>query len=150
VRTAPAVAGYGAALAIVLGTWQFAGGKITGYAVDPTVDEVARKEYMRKNRRRSMEETIEQIGEGRGNQDALWILAASNYMLTSFRNLRTWLPREKSRETAAKLWHPGAFCCCFLIDDLILYIPLSLDHSVAFRITVSHHCLKHKMIMLGL
>ncbi|KAH0285369.1 hypothetical protein M436DRAFT_55854 [Aureobasidium namibiae CBS 147.97] len=65
-RTAPAVAGYGTALAVVLGTWQYAGGKITGYAIDPTVDEVARKEYVRKNRRRSMEETLEQIGEGRG------------------------------------------------------------------------------------
>ncbi|CAD0085711.1 unnamed protein product, partial [Aureobasidium mustum] len=66
VRTAPAVAGYGTALAVVLGTWQYAGGKITGYEIDPTVDEVARKEYLRKNRRRPMEETLEQIGEGRG------------------------------------------------------------------------------------
>jgi hypothetical protein len=72
VRTAPAVAGYGTALAVVLGTWQYAGGKITGYAIDPTVDEVARKEYVRKNRRRPMEETLEQIGEGRGMDITPW------------------------------------------------------------------------------
>ncbi|KAI5226176.1 hypothetical protein E4T40_03190 [Aureobasidium subglaciale] len=65
-RTAPAVAGYGTALAVILGTWHFAGGKITGYQVDDTVDEVARKEYLRKNRRRPMEETLQQVGEGRG------------------------------------------------------------------------------------
>ena len=66
VRTAPAVAGYGTALAVLLGAWEYAGGKITGYSVDPTVDEVARKEYLRKNRRRPIEETLEQVGEGRG------------------------------------------------------------------------------------
>ncbi|KAI5198633.1 hypothetical protein E4T39_06680 [Aureobasidium subglaciale] len=66
VRTAPAVAGYGTALAVILGTWHFAGGKITGYQVDDTVDEVARKEYLRKNRRRPVEETLQQVGEGRG------------------------------------------------------------------------------------
>lgn len=66
VRTAPAVAGYGTALAILLGAWEFAGAKITGYNIDPTVDEVARKEYLRKNRRRPIEETLEQVGEGRG------------------------------------------------------------------------------------
>jgi len=71
VRTAPAVAGYGTALAVVLGTWHFAGGKITGYQIDTTVDEVARKEYVRKNRRRPMEETLEQVGEGRGKHNLL-------------------------------------------------------------------------------
>ena len=68
VRTAPAVIGYGSALAVVLGAFNYAGGKLTGYEIDSNVDEVARKEYLRKNRRRPLEETVEQLGEGRGEQ----------------------------------------------------------------------------------
>jgi len=51
---------------IVLGFFNYTGGKLTGYAKDPTVDEVGRKEYLRKNRRRPFEDTIEELGEGRG------------------------------------------------------------------------------------
>lgn len=66
VRSAPAVLGYGSALAAVLGAFTYTGGKITGYQRDPTVDEVSRKEYMRKNRRRPVEGTVQELGEGRG------------------------------------------------------------------------------------
>ncbi|GAB7356365.1 hypothetical protein MBLNU459_g7150t1 [Dothideomycetes sp. NU459] len=65
-RTAPAVLGYGAALAVVLGAFNYTGGKLTGYNKDPTVDEVGRKEYLRKNRRRPLEDTVTELGEGRG------------------------------------------------------------------------------------
>lgn len=66
VRSAPAVLGYGSALAAVLGAFTYTGGKLTGYQRDPTVDEVSRKEYMRKNRRRPVEGTVQELGEGRG------------------------------------------------------------------------------------
>ena len=66
VRSAPAVIGYGAALAVVLGAFSYTGGKLNGYSRDPTVDEVARKEYMRRNRRRPIEEIAHEVGEGRG------------------------------------------------------------------------------------
>jgi len=38
------------------------------------VDEVSRKEYLRKNRRRPIEQTIAELGEGRGEAIApsLW------------------------------------------------------------------------------
>lgn len=39
---------------------------MTGYQRDPAVDEFDRKEYLRKNRRRPIEETIAEVGEGRG------------------------------------------------------------------------------------
>ena len=39
---------------------------MSGYKRDPDVDEVARKEFLRRNRRRPIEETIEALGEGRG------------------------------------------------------------------------------------
>jgi hypothetical protein len=39
---------------------------MSGFKKDPEIDEVSRKEYMRKNRRRSIEETVNELGEGRG------------------------------------------------------------------------------------
>lgn len=58
--------GYGTLLAVVLGAFTYTGQSLTGFKRDPSVDEVSRKEYLRKNRRRSIEETISEIGEGRG------------------------------------------------------------------------------------
>ncbi|MCJ1246542.1 hypothetical protein MMC30_003750 [Trapelia coarctata] len=65
-RNLPAVLGYGAALAVLLGTFDYTGGVLTGYEKDPSIDEYERKEYLRKNRRRPIQETIEELGEGRG------------------------------------------------------------------------------------
>nr|OQO21925.1 hypothetical protein B0A51_13025 [Rachicladosporium sp. CCFEE 5018] len=65
-RSAPAVLGYGAALGVILSAFTFTGGQLNGYKQDSTVDEVARKEYLRKNRRRPIEETVNELGEGRG------------------------------------------------------------------------------------
>jgi hypothetical protein len=66
VRSIPAVLGYGAGLAVLMGTFDYTGGKLEGYSKDPDVDEFDRKEYLRKNRRRPIQETIEELGEGRG------------------------------------------------------------------------------------
>lgn len=66
VRSAPAVLGYGTALSVILAAFSYTGGTLSGYARDPDLDEVARKEYLRKNRRRPIEETINELGEGRG------------------------------------------------------------------------------------
>jgi hypothetical protein len=62
----PAVLGYGAGLAVLLGTFDYTGGTIRGYFREPGFDEITRKENIRKNRRRPFEETVEDIGEGRG------------------------------------------------------------------------------------
>ena len=58
--------GYGAALGVVLAAFTYTGGKLTGYERDPAVDEVSRKEYLRKNRRRPVDEIVNELGEGRG------------------------------------------------------------------------------------
>ncbi|KAM0716091.1 hypothetical protein Q7P37_008605 [Cladosporium fusiforme] len=65
-RSAPSVFGYGAALSIALAAFTYTGGKLTGYERDPAVDEVSRKEYLRKNRRRPVDEIVNELGEGRG------------------------------------------------------------------------------------
>lgn len=49
-----------------MGAYDYTGGSLRGYKKDPEVDEFARKEALRKNRRRPIEETIGEVGEGRG------------------------------------------------------------------------------------
>ena len=66
VRTMPAVLGYGAGLAILLGSYDYTGGQLRGYDKDPEVDEYERKQQLRKNRRKPIQETLEELGEGRG------------------------------------------------------------------------------------
>lgn len=58
--------GYGTALAAILGAFTYTGGALHGGLRDGTIDEVSRKEHMRKNRRRPVEETVHHLGEGRG------------------------------------------------------------------------------------
>ncbi|MCJ1274104.1 hypothetical protein MMC21_001899 [Puttea exsequens] len=62
----PAVIGLGAGLAVAQGVFDYTGGRFAGYERDPNVDEWERKEHLRYNRRRPLQETIEQLGEGRG------------------------------------------------------------------------------------
>ena len=66
VRSLPAILGYGAGLAVLLSAFDYTGGVLSGYAKDPEVDEYERKQELRKNRRRPIQETLEQLGEGRG------------------------------------------------------------------------------------
>jgi len=66
VRTFPAVLGLGAGLAVLQGAYDYTGGKLSGYEKDPSIDEFERKEQLRKNRRRPIQETLEELGEGRG------------------------------------------------------------------------------------
>lgn len=66
VRTMPAVVGHAAALAIILGTFEYTGGSFAIKQRDPNFDETGRKLALRANMRRPLEETIEELGEGRG------------------------------------------------------------------------------------
>ena len=65
-RSFPAVLGFGALLAIIQGTFDYTGGKMTGFARDGEVDEYERTEQVRRNKRRPIEETLQELGEGRG------------------------------------------------------------------------------------
>ena len=66
VRSLPAIVGYGSAVAVILGAFTFTGGRLSGFTQDTEVDEVSRKEFLRKNRRRPVESTVHELGEGRG------------------------------------------------------------------------------------
>ncbi|KAL2262234.1 hypothetical protein VTK26DRAFT_2070 [Humicola hyalothermophila] len=62
----PRIIGYGALTAVVMAGFHYTGGSLRGYWQSQDVDEYERKEMLRKNRRRPIEETLAEIGEGRG------------------------------------------------------------------------------------
>ena len=62
----PAVLGYGSGLAVLMAAYHYTGGSLRGYKQDPTMDEFERKEELRRNRQRPIQETIDELGEGRG------------------------------------------------------------------------------------
>lgn len=62
----PAFFGYGTALALLTFAFDYSGSKFGTTNRDFNVDEVERKEFLRKNRRRPLSETLSELGEGRG------------------------------------------------------------------------------------
>lgn len=62
----PRVLGYGALMSVALTVFNYTGSSLKGYWAATNVDEYERKEMLRKNRRRPIEETLAEIGEGRG------------------------------------------------------------------------------------
>ncbi|KAI0458934.1 hypothetical protein F5B21DRAFT_499996 [Xylaria acuta] len=63
----PRILGFGAAFSIVMTAFDYTGGSLRGTRTEvPGMDEYERKEYLRRNRRRPIEETIAAVGEGRG------------------------------------------------------------------------------------
>lgn len=64
--TTPSVLGFGALTAVVMGTYHYTGAALTGYKKDKEIDEFERKQFLRKNRRVPIEQTVAELGEGRG------------------------------------------------------------------------------------
>ncbi|PKS13000.1 hypothetical protein jhhlp_000341 [Lomentospora prolificans] len=63
----PVIVGCGAGLAALLGVFEYTGGRFDGYYTRRSEeDEFERKQRLRENRRRPIEETIRDVGEGRG------------------------------------------------------------------------------------
>ncbi|KAH6686758.1 NADH-ubiquinone oxidoreductase 21.3 kDa subunit [Plectosphaerella plurivora] len=62
----PAVLGIGSLAAVTLGVFDVTGSRLRGWQDRPEEDEFERKLRLRANRRRPIEETIAEIGEGRG------------------------------------------------------------------------------------
>ncbi|PQE32443.1 tubulin binding cofactor c protein [Rutstroemia sp. NJR-2017a WRK4] len=63
--TTPAVLGFGALTGVVLSAFSYTGGTLAGFRQDHTLDEFERKEFLRKNRRVPIEQTVAELGEGR-------------------------------------------------------------------------------------
>ncbi|KAL8970629.1 MAG: hypothetical protein Q9183_001425 [Haloplaca sp. 2 TL-2023] len=65
-RSFPAIVGFGAVLSVLQFAFDYTGGRFTGYERDAEVDQYERKEQLRRNRRRPIEQTLQEMGEGRG------------------------------------------------------------------------------------
>lgn len=65
-RTFPAVLGLGAGLAVAVAVFDYTGGSLSGWKRDLERDEYEHKEMLRTTRRRPLQETLDQLGEGRG------------------------------------------------------------------------------------
>ncbi|KLU85061.1 hypothetical protein MAPG_04093 [Magnaporthiopsis poae ATCC 64411] len=59
----PMILGYGAGVSLIVATFDYTGSSLSGWGRDPKEDGYDRKEAVRKNRRRPVEETIAEIGE---------------------------------------------------------------------------------------
>ena len=68
----PRIVGMGAFTASILFLFDYTGGHLTGFRKDREVDGYAVKEAIRKNRRRPGEETIAELGDGRGGSEFLF------------------------------------------------------------------------------
>ncbi|RKU45571.1 hypothetical protein DL546_006966 [Coniochaeta pulveracea] len=64
-RRMPRIIGIGAVFGLVLSVMDYTGRSIKGNRQTQDLEEFDRKEYLRKNRRRPLEETIAEVGEGR-------------------------------------------------------------------------------------
>lgn len=62
----PVVLGLGAFTAATMGVFEVTGARLRGWTDRPEEEEFDRKLALRANRRRPLEETISEIGEGRG------------------------------------------------------------------------------------
>ena len=70
-RTFPAMIGYSATVATVLGIFDYTGARLTNDSVDPNVDEFDRRMALRNNYRSPGEETLAELGEGRGKMNPI-------------------------------------------------------------------------------
>lgn len=66
VRSFPALLGYGVALSTVMSAYEYTGGSLFGYSRDKNVDEYERRTQLRKNFQSPVEQTLAELGEGRG------------------------------------------------------------------------------------
>ncbi|KAF2267676.1 hypothetical protein CC78DRAFT_530755 [Lojkania enalia] len=66
-RSIPFMLGGGAAVSVVMATWNYTSGAAPRLFEEQSYeDEVERREALKKQRRRPIQETIDQLGEGRG------------------------------------------------------------------------------------
>ena len=113
-RSIASVVGTGATLAGILAVFTYTGGSLRGPVPDEQQDEVARKQFLRKHRRHSFQDTIDELGEGRGEFCTVPILAEGKESRTPNaerypkRYLRPWLRGAAAAEAEGEVWHRRA------------------------------------------
>lgn len=105
----PRIIGYGAFASVALAAYEYTGGTLKGYLNRPEVDEYERKEMLRQSRRRPIEETLAEIGEGRGEspccttrrQVCCDCRSLAFFQVSGRRDMRSGGERESRRSTAS-------------------------------------------------
>jgi hypothetical protein len=91
--------GGGASFAVVMAAASYSSG-LVGFKSDVVEDEVERKEALKKMRRRPIEETVAELGEGRG------MLTHTSNGLSAHRHryLCAWLRGEEATAAVGEIW----------------------------------------------
>lgn len=101
----PMILGYGALTSITLSVFELTGGSLRGKKPEiEGMDEFERKDYLRTNRRGPIENTIQNLGEGRGKHFFPWYIVIQ--LLTqvlAYRNQRTRLRTAATRDTEGEV-----------------------------------------------
>lgn len=94
--------GAGASVGVAMAAFTYTNG-LVGWKKDEDVDEVERRETQKKLRRRPLEETIEQLGEGRGKnlRTIFDVLHATEANMC--RNICSRIRREEARKVASEV-----------------------------------------------
>ena len=108
-RTFPALLGYGAALATAMGAFEYTGGSLWGYKKNADIDEFERREQLRKSYRTSGEQTLAELGEGRGMSINCAMTLIERYIIADviYRSLWSWLRRETGTENQGSIRYRG-------------------------------------------
>lgn len=115
VRTFPAILGLGAGLAVVEAAFDYTGGSLWGWKQNSERDEYEHKEMLRTTRRRPLQETLEQLGEGRGMSGRILFRHSDAYW--SCRYLRSWLRREKGATNKGESRNRRSSLCLLIASD---------------------------------
>jgi hypothetical protein len=96
--------GIGVGTGVAMSAWRYTEGLRGSRPADGfDGDDVDRKEALKRQRRRPFQETIDQLGEGRGK---LWLPCPSTSnkaLIPSSRYIRSWLPRTEAGEAVAEI-----------------------------------------------
>lgn len=99
-----AILGYGALVGVTLGVADYSGGFFGSFKEE---DAMEQREYMKAHRRRPMEETIAEIGEGRGPFRSLEAFHRIELFKADriCRNPSSGIRRAKEGEDKTEIWH---------------------------------------------
>ena len=90
-----------------MSAFAYTGSSFFGYRKDPTIDEFDRKQGLRHNRRRPIDETISELGEGRGKS---YNFRVARHLADICRNSCTRLLRQTSAKDKGAIWNRCACC----------------------------------------
>jgi len=106
-----------------MSAFSYTGSSFFGYRKDPTIDEFDRKQGLRHNRRRPIDETISELGEGRGKS---YISKVDRHKADNCRYSCTRLLRQTSAKDKGAVWNR---CACCQLGGTLSIMRTTLAHE---------------------